>query len=94
MAKRKSGEPLPAHVARKFKEQNEKTQFEARVRSLVDEINELLERGSELRSYRVDNMTTSITEAVIKKFTSAGWNVQVSYHDTNGTSVSFTITLD
>lgn len=94
MTKRKPGEPLPVHVARKFKEQNEKTQFEARVRSLIDEMNELLERRSELRSYRVDNMTTSITEAIVKKFTSAGWNVQMSYHDKNGTSVSFTITLD
>lgn len=87
------GEPLPAHVLRKFKEKNDKAAFDAKVMRIVDEANEILEKNSELRNWRYESVSTEMGKEVKRRFEKAGWKVEVSYSDAP-ISCSFTITLD
>lgn len=91
--KKKTGEPIPAHVVRKFKEANDKAAFDARVRELVDFFNEFLEKRS-MANHRVTQMNENLTRAVEERFTKAGWKVAVTAHDQGYSEVTFTITLD
>jgi hypothetical protein len=69
--------PLPAHVLKKFKEQNAQTSFLAQVRQIISEFDAQLESQGEISSRRLSNCPDTVVEAVREHFRGKGWEVRV-----------------